>query len=247
MDQRLTNLGVAVLAFATSLAMAQPLQSGKAVIEAYRSAIASAQSGNSPRGIETAFSTLAPLREALTRVTEDGNTLLESLSEAEFESLSRSLPGVLIQREEIVFVEPDTDYFARLAAAKGDDADRAFFSALKATYPESVWPVYIQQQTDYSGCTQFGSMALVEAYRTWSEFRGKYPSRYLAHAKAESDKVLEELTTSTCACGNADGIVRELEQFQARFPKSPVRSKIDARLKALRAHRSNIRANCVSG
>jgi hypothetical protein len=73
-----------------------------------------------------------------------------------------------LAREEVVFVEPDADYFVTLARAHGDAADRAFFSALKVTYPDSVWPVYVEQQTDAGGCTRFGSGALVEAYRSWS-------------------------------------------------------------------------------
>lgn len=247
MDKRLVILAVAGLAFTTRAVTAQLSAPDQTAIEAYRAAIAAAQSAKSPRAIENAFSVLVALRQALLRVTADRSTVLESLSEADFGALRRSLPGVVIEREEVVLVEPDTGYFARLARAKGTDADRAFFTVLKATYPESVWPVYLQQQTDYSGCTRFGSMSLVDTYRAWSEFRTKHPDRYVSQANAEADRVVKELATSTCACGNADGIVQELEQFQARFAQSPVRSEIDTRLKALRTQRSNIRTNCISG
>ena len=98
----------------------------------------------------------------------DGDTALESLSADAFTRLTVELKGAVINREEVVLVEPDVDYFQALAAARGDDADRAFFAALKATYPSSVWPVYVDQKTDFGGCTRFGSMSLVGTYTRWT-------------------------------------------------------------------------------
>jgi len=117
--------------------------------------------------------------------------VLESLTEEEFGRLKRELPSALINREEVVFVEPDPAYFAKLAAARGDSADRAFFAALKATYPEPVWPVYIEQQTDYSGCTRFGSMSLVDTFHAWAQFQRGCPDRYVAAAKHEVGLVVQ--------------------------------------------------------
>lgn len=227
--------------------MAQLSASDREIVEAYLSAVTSAESATSPQGIESVFFSLMALRRMLNRVQEDRNTVLESLSETEFLHLKGELPSVLIQRQEIVYVEPNTDYFVRLAAKSGNDADRVFFAALKASYPKSVWPVYIRPQTDYSGCTRFGSMSLVETYRVWSEFRKKYPHRYIAQAKTQVEHVLDKLTTSTCACGDAVGIIQELEQFRKLFPATSVQPMIDTRLESLRDHRSNIRINCQSG
>jgi hypothetical protein len=177
----------------------------------------------------------------------NGQDVLESLPDEEFQRLARDLPGAIVNREEVVFVEPDPDYFTKLAAARGDGADRAFFSALKTTYPKSVWPVYVEQQTDYSGCTRFGSMTLVETYRAWSDFQRKFPGRYAAGAKKETDAVIERLTTSTCACGDLVSVEEELQRFLRSFPTSSARARVDQRLQALRARRSDIRANCVAG
>lgn len=95
------------------------------------------------------------LRDALMQPRNGQNLVLESLSDEEFKQLARDLPGTVINREEVVFVEPDPDYFTKLAAARGDGADRAFFSALKATYPELVWPVYaaISAKLSVSACS----------------------------------------------------------------------------------------------
>src|SRR5438093_12653227 len=183
------------------LLLTQLSPSDRAAVERYRSAIQSAESAASRLAIEPAFSAARALREALTQK-------LESLGDEEFKNLQQ-LQGLLINREEVVFIKPDVDYFTKLAAASGDEADRAFFAALKATYPESVWPTYIEQQTDYSGCTRFGGMTLIEAYRVWLEFQRRFPNRYVNGANEETDAVLHELTQSTCACGNAAGV--ELE------------------------------------
>jgi hypothetical protein len=187
------------------------------------------------------------MRNALTQAGDGrGMTPLESLPEGEFQIL-RKLPGAIINRDETVFVEPDPDYFVKLAAARGDPADRAFFSALKMTRSQSVWPVYIEQQTDYSGCIRFGSMSLVETYRTWSGFQRRFGGRYAAGVRKEIDDVLQALTTATCACRDLASAERELQRFQRDFPASPARAATDRRLQAIRGGRSDIRANCVSG
>ena len=237
---------IVLAVFTASTLIAQLSPSDQAVIDAYRAAIRSAENGG--REIEAAFSKLISLTQTLTRSRGAQGAVLEAISAEEFEHLRRDLPGVLINREEVVFVKPDPNYFANLARTRGDAADRAFFSTLKATYPEAVWPVYVEQQTDYSGCTRFGSGTLVDTYRAWSEFQRRFPTRYVAVAKEELDEVIAQLTESTCACGNTSSIQDELQRFLKTFQTtSPVRTKVNERLQALRGGRSSIRTNCKSG
>lgn len=246
MAGRFLIITIALVGFGTTPGLAQLSPSDHAAVDSYRSAITSAESGRSSRAIETAFSALVSMREALMQVRR-GQNVLESLPDEEFQRLRRDLPGAILNRDEVVFVEPDPDYFTKLAAARGDRADRAFFSAFKATYPESVWPLYVEQQTDYGGCTRFGSMTLVETYRTWFDFQRTFRGRYAAGAQKETDAVIERLTTSTCACGDLASVERELQRFRRRFPTSPARARIDQRLQAVRARRSDIRTSCVAG
>jgi hypothetical protein len=236
---------IALVGFWTIGALAQLSTADQAAVDAYRSAIRAAESGRSPQGVEAAFAALISMREVLVQV-RNGKGVLESLPDKEFERLQRDLPGTIVNREEVIFVEPDLDYFTKLAN-RGDSADRAFFLALKATYPDSVWPVYLDQQTDYSGCTRFGSMSLVDTYRAWADFQHRFPGRYAAGAKKEINAVIEHFTTSTCACGDLASVAVEMQQFLRIFPTSSTRAKIDRRLQALRARRSEIRARCVSG
>jgi hypothetical protein len=128
---------------------AQRLDPVRKVIDSYRVAIRLAQKDPSRGHLEAAFDAIGPLREALI-VSRDGASTLELLSEQEFTTLGRELVGLLVNREEVVFVKPDVVFFRRLAA-RGDPADRAFFAALSSTYPESVWPSYIEPQNSDFG------------------------------------------------------------------------------------------------
>ena len=107
----------------------------------------------------------------------NGTSLLESMTAAQFAAL-RALEGVVASRDEAIFIRPDVKYFGGLARAYGDQADRAFFAALAATYPDSVWPVYVEQQTDLGGCTRFGTLNVVGEYVRWADFLKRHPTRY---------------------------------------------------------------------
>jgi hypothetical protein len=225
MNVRLLIVTIAVAGFDTTGGAPQLSPADRAAVDAYRSAISAA------------------MREALMR-RRNGHNVLESLPDDEFQRLRRELPGAMLNREEVVSVEPDPDYFTKLAAARGDGADRAFFSALKATYPESAWPIYLHRQTDYGGCSRFGSMTLIGTYRAWLDFQRRFPDRYAAGAKKEADGVIEHLTTSTCACGDLASVRNELERFVQSFPRSAARGRVGQRLEGLRAGRSDIRPGC---
>lgn len=225
---------------------AQRLDSTRTAIDAYRTAIQRAEKDPSHRQLETAFNAIAPLRKTLLMADGGGDSPLEKLSEQEFNALRRDLVGLHVNREEVVLVEPDGVFFRRLAA-RGDSADRAFFTALSATYPESIWPVYIEQQTDYSGCTRFGSGTLVSTYLTWSTFRTQYPKRYDEASRGYLTNVADELTGSTCACGDRASVERELSEFARRANASELRAQVDGRLADVQSGRAKIRSMCTSG
>src|SRR3989454_7922095 len=93
------------------LLLTQLSPSDRVAVDRYRSAIQSAESAASRLAIEPAFSAARALREALI-------PKLESLGDEEFKNLQQ-LRGLLINREEVVFIKPDVDYFTKLAAARG--------------------------------------------------------------------------------------------------------------------------------
>jgi hypothetical protein len=243
-----TKLAVLAALFSCSVALlgAQRLDSAQRAIDAYRAAIQRAQKAPSRGQLEAAFNAIRPLRESLVIRRDGRNSPLESLSQPEFNALRRELVGVIVNRAEVVFLEPDVAFFEKLAV-RGDPADRAFFAALSATYPESVWPVYIEQQTDYSGCTRFGSGTLVTTYLTWTALRRHYPKRYEEASRKYLDDVAKELTESTCACRDRASVEQELTDFLGRAEVSELRTQIAERLAAVRSDRAKIRFTCTSG
>jgi hypothetical protein len=233
-----------VAVFATGAASAQMPASGQAAIGAYQTAIKSAEAGLKAGAVEAAFTALASVRAALMSRAATRGTVLESLSDEAFRRVA-ALPGAIVNREEVLLVEPDPKYYVKLAAAHGDAGDRAFFAALKATYPESVWPVYVEPQTDLGGCTRYGSGALVETYRLWSAFQQTFPTRYVVAARQEVDEVSTGLTESNCACGDTASVQDELQRFLAAFRTSRIGANVNQRLQDVRAGRSGIRTKCT--
>ena len=246
-DMTRTKVATAVL-FTSYVVIpgAQRLDSARKVIDTYRVAIQLAQKEPSGGQLEAAFDAIGPLRDALALSRDGGDSSLELLSEQEFTALRRELVGLLVNREEVVFVEPDVVFFRRLAA-RGDRADRAFFAALSSTYPESVWPVYIEQQTDFSGCTRFGSGTLVSTYLTWVAVKRQYPKRYEEASSSHLDDIINQLAESTCACADRASVEKELTEFLRRAEASDARTRVEARLAAVRSDRAKFRFTCVSG
>jgi hypothetical protein len=178
---------------------------------------------------------------------------MEAMDSVNFVRAQSLMPGFALAREEMVGGAPRVARFAALARAHGDRADRAFFAALAATYggddstAGAFWPDYVAQQTDYGGCTRYGTGRLVEAYARWSLYRSAHRFRYTHAVRAELARVEEALTRSTCACGDRADVTRELTAFVRRFPSTTLATQVRARLRSVRAGRSGMRFRCNSG
>jgi len=140
--------------------------------------------------------------------------VLERLTAGDFQKVVLKMEGFLVNREETVYVEPDPGFFLALAKRFGDRASIDFFEAFRKTAPDA-WPVYIQQQTDYSGCARFGSLSLVETYGRWTAFRTEHPKRYSAEVAVFLRRVEEELTEGNCACEGKDAVLSEVVALTA--------------------------------
>lgn len=235
----LVAAGLCAVSMATRAA--QPPASLPKAVSLYRTAVTTVRSMPEGTGVEAAFRAFLALRAVLMR--HDG---LEALTEPQFAEV-RALKGVIVSRDEAIYVQPDVAFFSTLARSHGDAADRAFFAALQATYPDSVWATYIEQQTDVGGCTRFGSLEVAAAYIRWADFRRQFPTRYREEARKEADAALQALTASTCACGEAVTVERELEQALRGIRGPTARARVQARLQAVRAGRVDIEPHCTGG
>jgi len=167
---------------------------------------------------------------------------LEQFAAATYRQVQELMAGFFVGREEVVVAEPDAGFFLKLAE-NGTATDRAFFGLLKKTYPESYWPAYKQQRTDYGGCIDFEGHFLTELYAEWMSFQKAYPGQYRRAAQKELTGI-EEAVSGTCACGGEEDVARELAAFQKAFPNAPIAGQVAAVRAALASHTSPMRFHC---
>jgi len=118
--------------------------------------------------------------------------------------------------------------------------DIAFFEGFSKT-TDGVWPIYIGQQTDYSGCIKYGGGELTDAYTRWTGYGARYPGRYGDEVDKFIADVSEKLTLSTCACGPKESVVKELQAFLRVAPDAPIAADVSERLQALEAGAAGFR------
>jgi hypothetical protein len=171
---------------------------------------------------------------------------IENLSVADYSSLEKMMKGFVVNREEILFVKPDLKFFAALAKVRGTNADIAYFSLMRQFRPEYVWAAYIEQQTDYSGCTIYGNGVLTKLYGQALDFKKNYPKAYNAEVNEEIDGILERFDEKGCACGSRTGVLREFRLFIRTFPNDKHTPKIRKALAKIERSKG-FRFNCESG
>jgi hypothetical protein len=201
------------------------------------------------RDMDTVMKSPGPI--SLEPVFEEGMTAakaletdqLERFDEPTYQKVQSLMVGFFLRRVEVVVAAPDPDFFLKLAREKGTSVDRAFFEAQKRTYLKGHWHAYLQQVTDYSGCTIFDGKTLTEIWGTWTAFQKSYPGRYREDTQKELTNVEEQLV-GNCACGGADGVQKELENFLKAYPDSPLAAKVAAHLQAVKNGTSGVRFNC---
>lgn len=215
-------------------------------VQAYRSTLDNLESGEPGATVEQTFDAALAVRSALLR-TVGAESVIESLSDSEFESLSQRLPGVILNREEVLLAEPDPKFFLSLARRHGGPADVQFFENYAATVPDGVWRSYTIQQTDVTGCTDFANGELVKRYAGWIAFGSAHPRAYLSAVSDQLAAIEREVSEGTCACGSPGGVLRELELFARTFRDSRVGPKVEGRIRAIRRSKSPVRFNCQSG
>lgn len=158
------------------------------------------------------------------------------------------LEGFVVGTHEALFAVPKVSFFLELARKKGTAVDVAFFENLQRTYPEyDAWPVYLRQQTDYSGCNVFDEPELIPVYQGWMEFAEKHPKAYADQVAKQLAKLDEMMTERTCACGKKPEVISGFEAFLKAFPKAPITPKVKARLADIQADKAEMSFECRSG
>jgi hypothetical protein len=123
-----------------------------------------------------------------------------------------------------------------------------FFDAFRETRDSvsAAWPAYIEQTTDFSGCTRFGSLELVRCYRLLTRFRTLHPQRYRDRIEDLLSPIEEEFTDGKCACGGVEDMEKEFRAFLREFPKSSIAPRVRERLHDLEAGTPKMKDHCLS-
>lgn len=172
---------------------------------------------------------------------------LENLNETKYALVEKKMRGFVVNRDEIVFIKPKADFFKMLSKKFGTRADSAFFTFLSELKPDNIWSAFIEQQTDYSGCTIYGKGILTGLYGKAKRFRRQYPSAYAADIKEEIDEMKGEFSDGTCACGDVNSVVKEFRLFIKTLPFDELTPVVKTRLKTIQNKQTAMRFNCLSG
>jgi hypothetical protein len=171
---------------------------------------------------------------------------LEDLSEADYARVEKKMKGFIINREEIIFIEPDLKFYARLAKTRGKKSDVAFFNLMRQIKPDYVWAAYIEQQTDVTGCTRYGSGLLTRLYGKALQFKRTYPKAYAKEIDEEIDEIVSSFNDNICACGDRAGVIREFRLFVKTFPRDKKTPEIKKYLRTFETQK-DFRFYCSSG
>ena len=171
---------------------------------------------------------------------------LENLSEADYTLLEKKMKGFVINRDEVLFIEPDLKFYTQLLKTHGTKADVAFINLMRQIKPDNFYAKYIEMQTDVTGCTIYGNGVLTTLYGKALQFKKIYPKAYIKDVNEETDKILEEFIEGTCACGNRNSVLKEFQLFVKTFPNDKNTPRIKKRLTNL-VKNKEFRFNCQSG
>ncbi len=173
--------------------------------------------------------------------------VIEQLSDQDFVAVERGMRGYVVNREEVILVEPDTRFFSKLAGRIGTAQDRLYFDFMLKARPDGYWPAHVRRLTDAGGCVEFGSGSLSALYK---EGRARLP-KLAGYYRHQLDGTLEDLarqvTAGTCACGDIASVKKELRIFVEMNPDAPVAGAVRARTEALERGTQAVTERCVGG
>jgi hypothetical protein len=212
-------------------------------VSLYRDALRSLENRNET--LERAY--LAGLRAEKDLLSVSGTrTVIEQLDDKAWNQAKELMRGFSLNREEVLFVRPQPDFFIDLAKNRGTEVDQGFFALEKTTSPDGVWAAYLQQQTDASACRRYNGTA-VKLYEKWRRFARTFPQAYAEQVRAHLKDIEDGFTTAhLCACEDRPAVLSEFKAF-LKIAISGAREQARDLLKALEAGKALARYRCQSG
>ncbi|HYD42457.1 MAG TPA: hypothetical protein VEB43_16630 [Anaeromyxobacter sp.] len=219
---------------------AQPARPAMPAVARYEAALAKARAQKSVNVEELyglALGAGAEVLRDLVKVTE------AQYAGKEAKPAVTAVQGLTLSWQNVLYAEPQPRFFAALAKEKGRSVDEAFFERLAATKPEGTWPVYIEQQTDVSGCVRYEAPVVAPVYRGWLEFKKRFPKAY-PRAVAQELERAEHALAGTCACGRQADVEAGLDALAKALAGTKAGTIAKQQLDRLRAGKSELRLEC---
>jgi hypothetical protein len=173
--------------------------------------------------------------------------VIENLTALDYDAVVINMKGFLVNREEVIVIEPDAAFFAGLAKKHGTENDNLYFQFFREVRPEGYWPVYIMLQTDVGGCTRYGEGRLANLFKKGEALLPKMTGYYAKETTKILDDITYQLTNWTCACGDKQSVVKELKLFLQLNKGSEITGMVKRRLEAVQNQTSTMRYQCIGG
>jgi len=247
--------GVAVLMVAfpmLAFGSQPPIPAGGDIISSvrtYSDSMAQLERGQGEITVGDIYATGLALGEKLQEFNGVGKPIpLEALSGEDYAFVQQHMKGFFVFREEIVGVKPNMAFFKELAARKGSQEDVDFFDLMAEVYGDGIWPAFVEQQTDYSGCGSYGDGARTRIYLHAAKLKTPVNEAY----KKEIDGMIKGLKESfiadgTCVCGGADAVIKELSLFIEKAPDADFIEEVKQLLSKVKAGKSRMGFYCQTG
>lgn len=209
-------------------------------IAAYGRELSRAETSAAPVSLE-------PLLERGNALAAELKRIIEELPAEDYDRVLKDMKGFVVNRDEVILVEPDARYFSALARKVGTGQDRAYFDFMLKVTPEGYWPIYIVRQTDAGGCTDYGTGTLSKLYAAGTAVAPRLGRYYRLGVEKTLDDVARQLTAATCACGDLRSVVKELRRFLEKNPHARPAAAVRARLASIERGEHVMETECVGG
>lgn len=186
-------------------------------ISAYAKAYHAAQTATEPQSIEPLYQLGEQARAAF--FAANSETLIAKIMwgdkepRARFEQkMAQQVPGYGVSSgAESLHYDVDAKAFLQLAEQHGTEADRVFFKLHEVSFRYGNWPVYIEPQTDITGCVTYGSAEYVDFYKQWNAFLKAHPQGF--YAERAKDYLSDFHVAHRCSCDSKEDTIRGLENL----------------------------------
>lgn len=214
--------------------------------EAYLAELAKIESATSPVSLEPLLLSADAVQEALMQIPggPGRDSVIETYSDTEFSALQQRLRGLHLQRGLEIFVQPQPEFLFQLAQTHGREADVAFFRLYRAYWGKTLFPIYMQPRALVVGCVKYGDGLLTELYEDWARQARLYPQDYRPQVQQMLRDLEEVFSLGTCACGDREGVIRELRGFIKRNPTNPAAPAARQRSRELQTRTEKLPLSC---